>query len=540
MLVSYLCALLWPQALPIGATVSFVVIFIAAFLQRWSSSTGGAIGGTLLLILGLTAFLEGLRLFFITLSEGIGKRLPSKHRLPAVLIVAGALGILVTYAEPAISSLTPLGARLTGRSAPQLVTMLGRLREVTVLVIALAVGTAAVLGMLRYVHQWRLTNVLPVVMLPAMGISCWLMWGTNDRATVAMAWDCGAATTGPITVPILMAIGLSAARQYRSNDGASSKTNVTGFGNVALATFLPVTFVGLFAALLSYAGFSSYAVSRPSIIDLPPLQPFVASARAVVPLALFLLGVWHFLIRAELPAVQYRISLPSDSGGGSDAPPPTNLPLAWAGAFLVALFGAIALNYGITYGLVILGDSSGALLPALYTHIATYTPSPRYASSVGYFLAGLFGGGVGFLATIAEPALQIMAEQALEATERRIGGKRLTVLVSVGVALGTMTGLYRVIFVIPVIYFLIPGYVIAYLLSLAVSEEVCAVAWDCAGVSTGPLIVPFLLSLGMNLAKASASADGFGIIACAALGPVLAVLCDAVVMQWMHRDGTSV
>lgn len=228
--------------------------------------------------------------------------------------------------------------------------------------------------------------------------------------------------------------------------------------------------------------------------------------------------------------------------GDGSAPSRTlhGIPLKWAGAFLLALLGATALNFGITYGLVILGDNSGAILPALYTRIAAYHSSPRYIAGLGYFLVGLFAAGVGFLATIAEPALQILGEQALEATEGRIGGKRLIVIVSLGVAFGTAVGLYRVIFVLPVLYFLMPGYLLAYLLSLVVTEEVSAVAWDCAGVSTGPLIVPFLLSLGVNLAKASSSADGFGIIACAALGPILAVLVDAVVRSSARLDKDNV
>jgi hypothetical protein len=120
--------------------------------------------------------------------------------------------------------------------------------------------------------------------------------------------------------------------------------------------------------------------------------------------------------------------------------------------------------------------------------------------------------------------MQILGSKVKEITKGQITVSALKYTVAVGVGLGTTMGVCRVIFQIPVIYFILPSYALAMLMSVYGSEEFVALAWDSAGATTGEVSVPFLLSLGLNFAIASKSADGFGILTCASIGPVISVL----------------
>ncbi|PNH06911.1 hypothetical protein TSOC_006673 [Tetrabaena socialis] len=133
--------------------ISFLLIFvIGAFFQQQTNSPGQQAFGLVCAIFGLMFFMDGLRVCVMPLGEMVGNRLPMKYPLPVVLAVAGALGILVTYAEPAISSLTPLAKLVDKTKAPYLYYALNDQREMLVLSIGLGVGMAAIVGTLRFVR----------------------------------------------------------------------------------------------------------------------------------------------------------------------------------------------------------------------------------------------------------------------------------------------------------------------------------------------------------------------------------------------------
>lgn len=151
----------------------------------------------MLVIVGLAAFLEGLRTFFYPLGELVGELLPYRLSLIGMLIVCGILGILVTYAEPAISSIAPLAHLVSKHDTPYLFLLLNELREVTVFMIAFGVGVSAVVGALRFRYRWSMLSVILVSVLPTMALSAYLQWGGAAlERNVGMAWDCGAMTTG--------------------------------------------------------------------------------------------------------------------------------------------------------------------------------------------------------------------------------------------------------------------------------------------------------------------------------------------------------
>ena len=104
--------------------------------------------------------------------------------------------------------------------------------------------------------------------------------------------------------------------------------------------------------------------------------------------------------------------------------------------------------------------------------------------------------------------------------------------VSSGVAFGISTGVAKIIFQIPIAYLLIPGYVIAIALTIASSEEFVNIAWDSAGVTTGPVTVPLVLAMGLGFGKAIGAVEGFGILSMASIGPIVAVLGTGIYVRW--------
>jgi hypothetical protein len=143
----------------------------------------------------------GLKLGLMPFGTVIGKRLPQKSPLPVVLFITLLLGIGVTFAEPAISALKAAGQNVSVERAPYLFALLNDWSGVLVLVIGLSVGLAAVTGTLRFLYGWSLKPLIYISFGPVLGLT---LYGASDpelTKILGLAWDAGAVTTGPVTVP---------------------------------------------------------------------------------------------------------------------------------------------------------------------------------------------------------------------------------------------------------------------------------------------------------------------------------------------------
>ncbi len=107
--------------------------------------------------------------------------------------------------------------------------------------------------------------------------------------------------------------------------------------------------------------------------------------------------------------------------------------------------------------------------------------------------------------------------------------------VSVGVACGIGLGVAKIIFDIPIAWLLIPGYGVAILLTVMSSEEFVNIAWDSAGVTTGPVTVPLVLAMGLGLGDSVGAIEGFGILSMASIGPIIAVLATGLWVRMRRR-----
>ena len=152
--------------------------------------------------------------------------------------------------------------------------------------------------------------------------------------------------------------------------------------------------------------------------------------------------------------------------------------------------------------------------------------------SLGLFIALAFAWLLGFGATLAEPALNALGATVETLTNGSFKKSTLMYAVSLGVAFGISTGVAKIIFQIPIAYLLIPGYLIAIVLTIASSEEFVNIAWDSAGVTTGPVTVPLVLAMGLGFGKAIGAVEGFGILSMASIGPIVAVLGTGIYVRW--------
>jgi hypothetical protein len=488
----------------------YLILFLLIVLNQIIPDPWSMALGLLGVIIGLMLFMEGLKLGLMPLGETIGNTLPRKSALPVVMVIAFMLGMGVTFAEPAIGALQTAGQLISPDTAPYLYIILTEWPGALVIVVGCGVGIAAVLGTLRFIYGWSLKPLIYSVLAPALGLSMYASAHPELHKIVGLAWDCGAVTTGPVTVPLVLSLGIGIAAS-----AGKGNANLSGFGIVTLASLFPIVGVlGLALYVVSTVPVESILIAgvnantsaiSPAWYETTPGREIVFGLRAILPLVLFL-----YLVMKVVMSEKIR-------GAG----------IISYGIFLTVV-GICIFNIGLTYGLSRLGSESGSLLPAAFTHIPVVEASPLYIFIIGLLLALAFSSFLGFGATMAEPALNALGLTVQNLTQGVFRKSTLMYAVSIGVGFGIALGLLRIIFDFPLAWLLIPSYLIAVLLTILSNEEFVNVAWDSAGVTTGPITVPLVLAMGLGIGDAVNAVEGFGILSMASIGPILSVLATGL------------
>ena len=488
-----------------------VLILRQNVLEHWVITAG-----LVAVILGLMIFMEGLKLGLMPFGEVIGNTLPKKSRLGVVLLIAFLLGIGVTFAEPAIGALQAVGSIVDVQKAPYLYTLLNNWTGQLVLVVGIGVGLAAVLGTMRFLYGWSLKPMIYSALLPTIGLTVFCMLDPELNKILGLAWDCGAVTTGPVTVPLVLSLGIGIASA--AGKGSSS---LSGFGIVTLASIFPII------GVLGLAIYVSMVVSPAAIIEASqvvvaqagsswlqetPYTEIIAGARSIVPLVIFLFLVLKLLLREKV-----------------------HEPGILAYGLFLSVLGMIIFNIGLSYGLAKLGSQSGSFVPAAFIPLENVAGSPLYTYSIGVFIALFFAWILGFGATLAEPALNALGQTVEDLTSGAFRKKMLMMAVSTGVGFGISLGVLKIIFEIPIAYLLLPGYTLGIVLTAFSTEEFVNVAWDSAGVTTGPVTVPLVLAMGLGFGNAVQAIEGFGILSMASICPILSVLIMGLWIQYKTR-----
>ena len=496
----------------------YLVLFQILILRQPVQEAVLITGGLGAVILGLMVFMEGLKLGLMPFGEVIGTNLPKKSPLPVVLLIAFLLGIGVTFAEPAIGALQAVGSIVNVEKAPYLRTLLGEWAGTLVLVVGMGVGLAAVLGTSRFLYNWSLKPMIYMALVPTIGLTVYCMQDPDLAKILGLAWDCGAVTTGPVTVPLVLALGIGIAAS-----GGKGDSSLSGFGIVTLASLFPIIAVLCLAvyvstvttpeAIIAAAQASTAVAAVPAWHELTPWAEIKGGAQAIIPLVIFLFLVLKLVLREKVQEAGILTY-----------------------GLVLCVTGMMIFNVGLSYGLAKLGEQSGSMVPAAFKGIEAVAGSPLYTYALGIFIAGIFAWLLGFGATLAEPALNALGQTVETLTNGSFKKTTLMYAVSIGVGFGLTLGVMKIIFEWPIAYMVIVGYTIGIVLTALSSEEFVNVAWDSAGVTTGPITVPLVLAMGLGFGNAVEAVEGFGILSMASICPIVSVLITGL---WVQRGSSA-
>jgi hypothetical protein len=513
-----------------------VVIPIALYLLLFQiivmkqTVTGGlGLGlGLVGVVVGLMFFMEGLKKGLMPFGEDIGYYLPMKAKKAVILVIAFMLGIGATFAEPAMGVLKEAGKIVDPLRAPLLYAMLNQYSGYTVLAVSIGVGMATLLGILMFIYGWSLKVLIYFTVTPTLLLTAYSFTDESLSQIIGLAWDCGAVTTGPVTVPLVLSLGIGVASVIKHKH----TNNIPGFGLVTLASMYPIMAVLVLGVILNsvmpgageqismgaavVASGEVDAADAISLFHSPSVQSFVLSVRAIVPLALFLWIVQTLVLRERIHKageIIYGLAL--------------------------CLIGMSLFNLGLNFGLSPLGSMVGSVVPASYSSIEMVSGSPLYGLVIGLVVCFLFAFFLGYGATLAEPALNALGLTVENITNGAFRKKLVMLSVSFGVAIGLAVGVLKIVFNISIIHLLLPLYILAIVLTVISEEKYVNMGWDSAGVTTGPITVPLVLAMGLGFANATNAMDGFGILALASIFPILSVLSVGLYVHYLQARSTK-
>ncbi len=441
--------------------------------------------GAVLLILGIGLFSLGADLAMTPMGTHVGAGLSRQRRLGLLLGVCFVLGMLITIAEP---DLQVLAAQVAG-------VMNG-----TALIVAVGAGVGGflVVSILRIVFKKALSELLSLFYMFLFAVSLILVV-REKSALLPMAFDSGGVTTGPITVPFIMALGVGV-----SHILGDRRSKENSFGLVALCSIGPILAVMLLGVFsrgsMTYA-VPDYAVSG----DI--LQTYVHTALHTckeVAIALGLIVVFFVICQIAF------LHLPAK-----------RLKKITIGVVFTYL-GLVLFLTGVNVGFMPVGYSLGYALGKL----------------PGWVLVA-FGGVTGVLVVLAEPAIHVLNQQVEEVTGGMVARKSMMAGLCIGVGIAIALAMLRIVLDFSIVYYVIPGYFISLLLSLFVPKVYTAIAFDSGGVASGPMtsgfILPFAIGACVSVQGADAVLqDAFGVVAVVAMTPLITIQLlgfNAVVSQ---------
>jgi hypothetical protein len=202
---------------------------------------------------------------------------------------------------------------------------------------------------------------------------------------------------------------------------------------------------------------------------------------------------------------------------------------------VLSIVGMCIFNIGLTYGLGAMGSQTGGVLPAAFMQLPISATSPIFDVKTGLAVVIGFAFILGFGATLAEPALNALGTTVQNLTNGAFKKSMLMYSVAGGVAVGIALGIAKVVLGFDLMKVLLPLYLVGVTLTIFSTEEFVNVAWDSAGVTTGPVTVPLVLAMGLGVGNAVSAVEGFGILSLASICPIVAVLSMGLIIQFMNK-----
>ena len=460
------------SALPITAIV--YVLSLTPWFNFTASELITFTIGAVLLVLGLGLFSLGADMAMTPMGAHVGAGLSRQKKLMLLLVVCFVLGMLITIAEPDLQVLAKqVSAVMNG----------------TVLIYAVGIGVGAflVLAILKIVFRKSLASILMLFYMLMFALALMLVVNGND-SLLPMSFDSGGVTTGPITVPFIMALGVGI-----SSVLGDRHSQENSFGLVSLCSVGPILAVlvlGIFSRNdLSYA-VPDYSVSN-AIAD--AFLHTAAHTCKEVAIALGLIVVFFLgcqMIFLKLPRKRL-------------------LKIGMGVVF--TYIGLVMFLTGVNVGFMPIGYKLGYELAQLNEGLLV--------------VLGLI---MGVLVVLAEPAIHVLNQQVEDVTGGYISKKSMLLGLCIGVGASIALSMIRIIFDFSIVYYVIPGYFLSLALSLFVPPVYTAIAFDSGGVASGPMTSGFILPFATGVCvclqgEAAVLRDAFGVVAVVAMTPLITI-----------------
>ncbi len=463
--------------------ITCIVLVLSIFLVPMETGTLLVfLAGALLLIVGMGFFQLGAEMSMTSLGQGVGGQLFKSRNLALIIVVSFFMGTFITIAEPDLQVLANQVASIPNSAI--------------IWSVAVGVGIFTVIAVLRILFKIRLS-----VLLLGFYILLFLLSFIAPDDFVAVAFDAGGVTTGPMTVPFIMALGVGLSSSRTDKDGASDS-----FGLVALCSIGPILMVmllGIFYhptdAVYSEALVPQVSTTR-DVVDIF-LKELPTYTREVV---MSMLPVLAVFVLFQLLARKYN----------------RHQLLRMAVGFVYTIVGLIMFLTGVNVGFAPVGNLLGGEIAG---------------SSLKWLLIPI-GMLIGYYIVKAEPAVQVLNNQVEDITNGMISGKSINLCLSIGVSCAVGLAMLRVLTGLNIYWIIIPGYIAALVMTKFVPSIFVGIAFDSGGVASGPMTSTFLLPLAIGSCIAvggNVITDAFGVVALVALAPLIAIQINGII--YVHK-----
>ncbi len=461
------------SVLPVALIV--VILFATPLVDLSATELAVFLVSSVLLIAGIALFSLGADLAMSPMGEHVGAGLTRARRPLLLVAVCFLMGVLITIAEPDLSVL-----------AKQIEDMVSS--GLLLAAVGGGVGIFLVLSVLRTVTGKTLPPLLMFFYLVIFAMTAFLFL-RSDGAFATVAFDSGGVTTGPITVPFIMSLGIGIAATAGRTSGAEGS-----FGSIALCSVGPVlavVLIGFFSG-----GEVTYTLPDYSVGSHlgSGLLPTILDTCLEVAVSLLLIAGFFLILQftvLKLPAAKLK---------------KIGMGVLYTYAGLVIFMNAVKI------GFMPIGFKLGTEL----------------ASNVPPALLSVFGLVTGTATVLAEPAIRVLTRQVERVTDGNVSRRSMMIALCVGVGVSVGLSLLRIVLDFSILYYLIPGYILSLGLSLLVPGVYTAIAFDSGGVASGPMTSSFILPFAIGACAVlqgtgKIPTDAFGVVAMVAMTPLITI-----------------
>ena len=470
--------------------ITAVVLLLSIFLLPIDVGTVALfLTGACFLIVGMGFFQLGAEISMMPLGEGVGHHLVRTKNLLITIVVCFIVGMIITVAEPDLQVLS--------NQVPSVPN------AVLVWTVAFGVGIFMIIAVLRILLNISLLKIL-IVLYPVLFLVSFLV----PADFTAIAFDSGGVTTGPMTVPFIMALGIGLSSSRSDKDSANDS-----FGLIALSSIGPILMVLLLGIFYHPTDAVYTSVTIPDVETTKDvLDQFIrAFPQYTEEVLISMLPILAVFMLFQIKTRKYH----------------RRQLLRMCVGFLYTIAGLVLFLVGVNIGFAPVGNLLGE----------------QMVSSSYQWLLIPVGLLIGYYIVKAEPAVQILTHQVEDITDGMVTTAQMNLCLSVGVAGAVGLAMFRVLTGIPIYWILIPGYLLALGMSYRVQPILVGIAFDSGGVASGPMTSTFLLPLTMGACTAlggNVVTDAFGVVALVALAPLIAIQIMGLVYEHKLKKSSGI